>query len=90
LPLNWMRLRRYIREIDVVSFKLMGILGSYRRRGIDALLYVETIKAFYDKGYEWLDGSLTSEKNPLVNLIAQRLGAEQYKHYRLYQMRLDG
>jgi GNAT superfamily N-acetyltransferase len=89
LPLNWMRLRRYIRQIDVVSFKLMGILESYRRRGIDALLYIETIKAFYEKGYEWLDGSLTSENNPTINLIAQRLGAERYKQYRLYQMRLD-
>jgi GNAT superfamily N-acetyltransferase len=89
-PLNWMRLRRYIRQIDVVSFKLMGILESYRRRGIDALLYIETIKAFYEKGYEWLDGSLTSENNPTINLIAQRLGAERYKQYRLYQMRLGG
>jgi GNAT superfamily N-acetyltransferase len=89
-PLHWIRLRRYVREIDVVSFKLMGILEPYRRRGIDALLYVETIKAFYEKGYEWLDGSLTSENNPTINLIAQRLGAERYKHYRLYQMRLDG
>jgi GNAT superfamily N-acetyltransferase len=89
-PLNWMHLRRYIREIDVVTFKLMGILERYRRRGIDALLYVETIKAFYEKGYKWLDGSLSSENNPTINLIAQRLGAEQYKHYRLYQMRLDG
>lgn len=89
-PLNWMRLRRYIRQIDVVSFKLMGILEPYRRRGIDALLYLETIKAFYAKGYSWLDGSLTSENNPTINLIAQRLGAERYKHYRLYQMRLDG
>jgi GNAT superfamily N-acetyltransferase len=89
-PFHWMRLRRYIRQIDVVSFKLMGILEPYRRRGIDALLYLETIKAFYAKGYEWLDGSLASENNPTINLIAQRLGAERYKQYRLYQMRLDG
>jgi GNAT superfamily N-acetyltransferase len=88
-PFNWLKIRRYIRQIDVVSFKLMGILEEYRRRGIDALLYLETIKAFYEKGYEWLDGSLTSEYNPMVNLIAQRLGAERYKRFRLYQMRLD-
>ena len=66
----------------------MGILEEYRRRGIDALLYLEAVKTVFDKGYEWLDGSLTSEFNPMVNLIAQRLGAERYKHYRVYQMRL--
>jgi hypothetical protein len=74
--------------VDVVTFKLMGILEAYRRRGIDALLYMEAIKAVYEQGYAWLDGSLTSEYNPTINLIAQRLGAERYKHYRMYQMAL--
>jgi GNAT superfamily N-acetyltransferase len=88
-PLGWLKIGRYIRQVDVASFKLMGILEEYRRRGIDALLYLETIQAFFAKGYEWLDGSLTSECNPAINLIAQRLGAECYKRYRLYQMELD-
>ena len=87
-PLNWLKINRYIRQIDVVSFKLMGVLEEYRRRGIDALLYLEAVKAVFDKGYAWLDGSLTSEFNPMVNLIAHRLGAERYKHYRLYKMTL--
>lgn len=87
-PLGWLKLRYYIPRIDVVTFKLMGILREYRRRGIDALLYVEVVKAFYDKGYAWLDGSVTSELNPVVNLIADRLGAERYKHYRMYRIKL--
>lgn len=87
-PLGWVKLRFYVRRIDVVTFKLMGILHEYRRRGIDALLYVEAVKAFYERGYEWLDGSVTSELNTVVNLIAYRLGAERYKHYRMYRMRL--
>lgn len=87
-PFGWLKVRQYIRQIDVVTFKLMGVLQEYRRRGIDALLYLEGVKAFLDRGYEWLDGSLTSEQNPMVNLIASRLGAERYKRYRLYQMAL--
>jgi len=87
-PLNWLKINRYIHQIDVVSFKLMGVLEEYRRRGIDALLYLEAVKTVFDKGYAWLDGSLTSEFNPMVNLIAHRLGAERYKHYRLYKMDL--
>jgi GNAT superfamily N-acetyltransferase len=87
-PFGWLKLRRSIRQIDVASFKLMGVLEAYRRRGIDALLYLEGIQAFLDKGYAWLDGSVTSEKNPMINLIAGRLGAERYKLYRLYQMAL--
>jgi GNAT superfamily N-acetyltransferase len=88
-PLGWLKLLWYTRRIDVVSFKLMGVLEEYRRRGIDALLYLETIKALFAKGYEWLDGSLTSEENLAVNYLAERLGAEQYKHYRIYQMQVS-
>ncbi len=87
-PFNWLVARRYMRQIDVVSFKLMGILEEYRLRGIDALLYVEALRSAATKGYKWLDGSLTSEFNPMINLIAKRLGAEMYKHYRLYRMDL--
>jgi GNAT superfamily N-acetyltransferase len=87
-PFNWLRVKQYIRQIDVVSFKLMGILEEYRRRGIDALLYLEVIRAIYRKGYAWLDGSVTSEYNTVVNLLANRLGAERYKHYRIYRMDL--
>lgn len=60
-------MKRYIRRIDVVTFKLMGVLEEYRRRGIDALLYLEAVKAVYEKGYEWLDGSVTSELNPMID-----------------------
>ncbi len=87
-PLGWLKLLWYKRRIDVVSFKLMGVLEEYRRRGIDALLYLETLKAVFAKGYKWLDGSLTSEENLAVNYLAERLGAEQYKHYRIYQMQI--
>jgi GNAT superfamily N-acetyltransferase len=87
-PFGWLKLKRLIRQIDVVTFKLMGVLREYRRRGIDAVLYLEAVKAMFDKGYEWLDGSMTSERNTMINLIAHRLGAERYKHYRLYHMKL--
>jgi GNAT superfamily N-acetyltransferase len=87
-PTGWLKARRLIPQIDVVSFKLMGILEEYRRRGIDALLYLEAVKAVYAGGYAWMDGSLTSENNPMVNLIAHRLGAERYKHYRMYKLKL--
>ena len=87
-PFNWLRVKRLIKQIDVVSFKLMGLLEEYRHRGIDAMLYIEAVKGFYDKGYAWLDGSVTSEYNPAVNLLANRLGAERYKQYRIYKINL--
>lgn len=87
-PFGWLKIGRLIRQIDVVTFKLMGLLEEYRHRGIDALLYLEAIKAIYKKGYAWMDGSVTSEYNPMINLLANRLGAERYKHYRIYKITL--
>ncbi len=87
-PFNWLRVNRLIKRINVASFKLMGLLEEYRHRGIDAILYLEVVKAIFRKGYTWLDGSVTSEFNPAINLLANRLGAERFKHYRLYQIKL--
>lgn len=84
-PFGWLKMWWYARRIDVVTYKLMGVLPEYRRRGIDALLYLDMLRAVFDKGYQWLDGSLTGEENLLVNLLAGRLGAERYKRYRVYQ-----
>ena len=87
-PFNWLRLRGLIRQIDVATFKLMGVLPSFRLRGIDALLYTQVLQGFVAGGYAWLDGSITSEYNLVVNLVAQRLGAERYKHFRVYELAL--
>jgi len=88
LPFNWLKLPRLIRNVDAVSFKLMGVLEEYRRRGIESLLYLEAIRAFIACGYAWLDGSVTSERNTQVNLLASTHGAERYKHYRVYKLDL--
>ncbi|MEW6566820.1 MAG: hypothetical protein AB1449_01355 [Chloroflexota bacterium] len=85
-PFGFLKILWHRRHIDTVSFKLFGVLEPYRRRGIDVLLYLEAVRSAAAKGYRWLDGSLTSETNPTVNRLAERLGAERYKHYRLYRM----
>lgn len=87
-PYNWLKIKRYVREVEVLSYKMMGVLEEYRHRGIDAALFTQGLKAAAQKGYQWLDGSLTSELNPVINLIARQRGAELYKQYRLYRMKL--
>jgi GNAT superfamily N-acetyltransferase len=87
-PFGWLKLLWHRRRIDRISFKLLGILKEYRRRGIDVLLYMDAVGKAVEKGYRWLDGSLTSELNPIVWRLAARMGAERSKHYRLYEMDL--
>lgn len=87
-PIGWLKARYWMRHIDMVNFKLMGVLPEYRRRGIESLLYVEMLKGIFGKGYVALEGSVTSAKNPGINLIATHLGAKPAKHFRMYRMAL--
>jgi hypothetical protein len=42
--LGWFKLWWYRRRINVASFKILGVLEEYRGRGINGLLYVETVR----------------------------------------------
>jgi GNAT superfamily N-acetyltransferase len=84
-PFGWLKFLYYSRRIDVISFKLLGVREAYRRRGLDVRMYLQALQNAACRGYKWLDGSLTSETNATVVRLADRLGAERYKQYRLYQ-----
>jgi GNAT superfamily N-acetyltransferase len=87
-PLGLLKLWWYRRRINVASVKILGVLEEYRGRGIDALLYVETARQLFAKGYEWIDCSLVAENNVMMNRLAQRMGLYVYRHYRTYQKAL--
>ena len=63
----------------------MGVVPEYRGLGIDALLYVETARAAFAKGYERCEMSWILESNDMMNRIIERLGGKIYKTYRVYE-----
>jgi hypothetical protein len=51
------------------------------------LLYLESAKTVVTKSrYKWMDSSLTSEYNLMVNRVAKNMGARVHKQYRVYQL----
>lgn len=66
----------------------LGVLPEFRGRGVDALLYVETIKMAARKGYQWAELSWTLENNFMINRSVRLVGGELYKTYRMYEKRL--
>jgi hypothetical protein len=46
------------------------------------------LKRAQERGYAWMDLSLTSEDNPKTPELAERLGGEIYKRYRVYRIDL--
>jgi len=87
-PVGWLKVLWHKRQINVATFKILGILEEYRGRGLDSLLYIETAKAIMAKGHEWIDLSLVAENNVMMNRMARRLGGEIYKVFRTYKTTL--
>lgn len=87
-PFNWIKLIRSSRYITDVSTKILGILESYRNKGIDALLYYKFAEEVLKRGHDWVDYSLVAEENQMANRIIQRLGGTVYQICRTYKMEL--
>jgi GNAT superfamily N-acetyltransferase len=63
----------------------LGVLEEYRARGVDALMYYETVVAGVPLGYEWAEGSWVLENNDAANRVSEMVGSDLYKRYRVYE-----
>jgi hypothetical protein len=77
------------RRIDVISFKVGGVLEQYQGLGIEALFLLELAKAALSRGYRQVDMSLQAEDNPRLNALVGHFEVEDYKRYRVYKLPLE-
>lgn len=88
LPFGWARLLIASRQVDALSFKLLGVIPEYRLRGIEALLMLSVIDAAWRKGYRTCDMSVVDEDNVATQRELKTLGGHIYRTYRVYQRAL--
>jgi GNAT superfamily N-acetyltransferase len=79
----------YSRKIRDIRLLIFGILKEHRKKGIDALFYLEAWKATKRKGYKRAEVSWILEDNILVHRAAKMFGARLYKKYRIYEMKIN-
>lgn len=84
-PLEILKFLYYKNKIKSLRIMIMGIKKEYRNRGIEALLYYETILNGLKENYEWGELSWILEDNVMMNRAAEALGAKLYKKYRVYE-----
>lgn len=75
-------------KTDRLRVFALGVLEEYRGKGVDALMYYETIKAAAANKYEWGEMSWILENNDDMNRPIQMFGSEIYKRYRVYEKSL--
>jgi GNAT superfamily N-acetyltransferase len=79
----WQGMRR---STDSLTVKSILVLPEYWNTGVAIVLLDEMMQRALARGYKWADLSLTSDDNPNTPLLAQHLGAQVYKRYRVYRM----
>jgi GNAT superfamily N-acetyltransferase len=87
-PWHYAQLWWAARRIKSVSFKILAMDPDFWGRGIELLIYARLAELFDERGYEWVDLSLTGDDNPQTNKIITRLQGEEYKRYRTFLVEL--
>ena len=72
------------RKIDNLRILALGVDPRFRRRGVDAALYLHTWQTGQAKGYRTAEASWILENNWPMRRALERLGARSFKTYRLY------
>ena len=85
LPIGLVKLVLASRRIRRLRLITLGVKEGFRRQGLDAILYLDTITAARRLGYSGGEISWTLEDNTLVNRAIESMGGVRSKTYRLYQ-----
>ncbi|RKH44191.1 GNAT family N-acetyltransferase [Corallococcus llansteffanensis] len=85
LPIGLVKLVLASRRIKRLRLLTLGIKEGYRRRGLDAILYLDTLRTAKELGYTGGEISWTLEDNHLVNRAIESMGGQRSKTYRVFQ-----
>jgi hypothetical protein len=86
LKLFWYtKIKNMVKGARIIT---LGVVDNYRKKGIETLFYVRSIKDGIKRGYNWGELSWVLEDNVLMNKALETLGAKLYKKYRIYEVRI--
>ena len=74
------------KNIDLVRIIVLGVLPQHRNKGVDAVMYYETVTRAAAHGIFKGEASWILEDNDMMNKGAKLMNAEQYKTYRMYDV----
>lgn len=84
-PWDYLRVPFWMRHKPrCLAVKSVLILPEYWGSGAAILLISEMAHRARDRGFQWVDLSLTSDDNPYTPQLAVRMGGRIYKRYRVY------
>lgn len=85
LPLGLLKMAWASRSIERLRVLLFGQRPGLQIKGIDALLYLESLHAARRLGYETVELGWTTEDYELYNRAIESIGARRIKSWRMYE-----
>ena len=87
-PTGIFKLLWHRRNINQIRTALMGVIPKYQGKGIDAMLHKEAIVNGREVGYKSSELSWVLESNKSMIKVAEKIGAQIEKTYRMYAREL--
>ncbi len=87
-PLGIFKALWYSRKIKNLRLLLLGVKEKYRRRGVDAFMFIEGLKAIKKLGYKKTEFSWILEDNLPVQRVIEMVNGQLYKKYRIYETKI--
>jgi GNAT superfamily N-acetyltransferase len=84
LPIGLVKMLLELKRIKYGRLIALGVRKEYRKRGVDALLVLETFNAGKRLGWTGGEISWTLEDNDMVNRMIEVFGSKRSKTYRVY------
>ena len=84
-PFGWARFLWQKNKIDAYRVPMLGVKKKFRRLGIDAWFYHETLRLFVEKKIKWFEMSWLLADNKSIVDPMHRMGGQIYKRHRIYE-----
>ena len=84
LPIGLVKMLMAMKRVKEGRLIALGIRKEFRKRGIDSVLMLETVRAAKKLGWWGGEVSWTLEDNDMVNRAIELFGARRYKTYRVF------
>ena len=83
-PFGWFKLLTAMKSLKTARLFTLGVIPAYRKRGVEALLCVETALRAKELGLRGGEIGWTLEDNELINSPVRAMGGKLDRTYRLY------
>lgn len=87
-PFGWAKLLFGLKKVNTARLMVLGMIPEFRKRGLEALMFIETALRAHKLGMSSGEIGWTLEDNWLVNSAIESMDGKLDRKYRLFGMRV--